>query len=261
VTGAYTFWISSDDEGELHLSSDDMPFRKKLIASNPPASAFRDWTKVPSQKSASIALTAGRRYYIEALQKEGGGNDHLSVGWTLPDGTDERPIPGTRLSPWGAMPTTPGPAGAVFFRGYNVNGDSTVIDGRKWEGKKSPTLAFPTEGAFENQNVPLNPPTDDARAAMLRTSAFAPGGTMVKVYQIPAGSYQVYLYCWEDNDNQVYDVFLNGKEVKKGHNSGTAGHWDKLGPWPVTVTDNGVIEVRTAGGDANLSGLEIWKKP
>jgi hypothetical protein len=260
VTGAYTFWISSDDEGELHLSADDSPVRKRLIASNPPASAFRDWTKVPTQKSAPIVLTAGRRYYIEALQKEGGGQDHLSVGWTLPDGTDERPIPGTRLSPWSTAVPSAGPAGHVFFRGYNVNGESTVIDGRKWEGKKSTTLAFSPEAAFENFNVPLNPPTDEAKAAMLRTSAFAPGGTMVKVYQVPAGAYQVYLYCWEDNDNQVYDILLNGREVKKGHNSGTAGHWDKLGPWPVTVSDNGVIEIRTTGGDANLSGLEIWKK-
>ena len=84
---------------------------------------------------------------------------------------------------------------------------------------------------------------------------------MVKVYQVPAGAYQVYLYVWEDNDNQVFDILLNGREVKKGHNSGTAGRWEKLGPWPVAVTDNGVIEIRTAGGDANLSGLEIWKKP
>ncbi len=34
------------------------------------------------------------------MQKEGGGGDNLAVGWQLPDGTFERPIPGSRLSPW-----------------------------------------------------------------------------------------------------------------------------------------------------------------
>jgi hypothetical protein len=61
----------------------------------------------------AIALTAGQRYYIEALQKDGGGGDHLAVGWQLPSGTLERPIPGTRLSPWvnGARQASELPAG------------------------------------------------------------------------------------------------------------------------------------------------------
>ena len=37
-------------------------------------------------------------YYIEALQMEDTVDDCLAVGWTLPDGTMERPISGTRLS-------------------------------------------------------------------------------------------------------------------------------------------------------------------
>src|SRR5262249_46467798 len=44
---------------------------------------------------------AGNRYYIEAIHKEAKGNDNLAVGWTLPDGTQERPIPGERLIPFG----------------------------------------------------------------------------------------------------------------------------------------------------------------
>ena len=31
--------------------------------------------------------------------KEGGGGDHVAVGWQLPNGTQERPIPGNRLMP------------------------------------------------------------------------------------------------------------------------------------------------------------------
>jgi hypothetical protein len=51
----------------------------------------------------AISLTAGNRYYIEALHKQGVGTDNLAVGWQLPDGTMERPIPGSRLSAAAAM--------------------------------------------------------------------------------------------------------------------------------------------------------------
>ena len=47
-----------------------------------------------------IALLAGRRYYVEALQKEEGGGDNLSVAWTLPNGQIEAPIAGSSLIPF-----------------------------------------------------------------------------------------------------------------------------------------------------------------
>ncbi|TAK34897.1 MAG: PKD domain-containing protein, partial [Saprospiraceae bacterium] len=49
---------------------------------------------------------AGQLYYIEALQKEGTGGDNLAVGWQLPNGAQERPIPGIRLLPYGSAPPT-----------------------------------------------------------------------------------------------------------------------------------------------------------
>jgi hypothetical protein len=99
-TGNYTFWIASDDNSELWLSTSDNPANKVLIASVNGWTGVRQWTQLASQQSVPVALTAGRRYYIEALHKDGGGGDHVSVGWQLPSGTLERPIPGTRLSPW-----------------------------------------------------------------------------------------------------------------------------------------------------------------
>ena len=72
-TGEYTFWISSDDNGELWLSTDDNALNKRLIASVSGWSGSEEWDKFPEQKSATIYLEAGKRYYIEALQKEGGG--------------------------------------------------------------------------------------------------------------------------------------------------------------------------------------------
>ncbi len=100
LSGMYTFWIAGDDQCELWLS----PFTgleqdKLLIATVPSATAPLAWNTFPQQRSATIALTAGQSYYIEALQKEGFGGDCLAVGWQLPDASFERPIPGLRLTP------------------------------------------------------------------------------------------------------------------------------------------------------------------
>ena len=48
----------------------------------------------------TTTLQKGTRYYIEALQIDNNGADHLSVAWTLPDGKTEAPIPGAVLIPF-----------------------------------------------------------------------------------------------------------------------------------------------------------------
>jgi len=101
VSGAYVFWIATDDTGELWLSTDEDPAHKERIASCPSYASPREYEKFPTeQKSKPVELKAGRRYYVEALHKEGGGGDHVSVRWQLPTGQLEGPIPGNRLSPF-----------------------------------------------------------------------------------------------------------------------------------------------------------------
>ena len=99
-TGSYTFWISSDDFGELWLSTDDNRDNVNMIAEVPGWTHPRVWNKYPEQKSVEIYLEAGRRYYVEAYMKEHRGLDNLAVGWQLPDGTQELPMSGMHLSPW-----------------------------------------------------------------------------------------------------------------------------------------------------------------
>ena len=82
VSGSYTFRIQSDDQSELWLSADDNPTNKVRIAWVP--SATGSWTSYSQQKSLPTALTAGQKYYIEVLHKEGPGADHVTVGWQLP---------------------------------------------------------------------------------------------------------------------------------------------------------------------------------
>ncbi len=104
TTGNYVFWIASDDNSVLWLSSDATPANKVAIAEVPGWTSSREWTKYSSQVSSSQYLTAGQQYYIEALMKEGGGGDNLAVRWQLPSGSIEEPIPASRLLVYGLGP-------------------------------------------------------------------------------------------------------------------------------------------------------------
>ncbi len=97
ATGNYIFWISSDDNGQLWLSTNENPSNVRQIASVPGWTNSREWGKYPSQQSAVIYLEKDRYYYIMALMKEGTGGDNLAVGWQLPDGTMDRPVSGMYL--------------------------------------------------------------------------------------------------------------------------------------------------------------------
>lgn len=148
---------------------------------------------------------------------------------------------------------------ATFYRAFNLNGSALTIDGHNWEAGAARGVSAEGLAAFDNQSVRLLPATDDARSKMIRSSRYARDGqARVRLTDVPAGTYSVYLYVWEDNDPQTFDVSLGGKLVLKGYNSGNGGHWDRLGPWVIDVAD-GVIELSAVGGHANLSGIEIWR--
>ncbi len=119
ANGAYTFWIAGDDNCELWLSTDEWPAHKVKIAWVPGWTSSREWTKYAEQQSAPITLAAGQRCYIEALQKEGSGGDNLAAGWSIPGGTVEQPIPGSRLDAVDpALDANAGPGGG----GSNAGG-------------------------------------------------------------------------------------------------------------------------------------------
>jgi len=102
ATGSYTFWIAGDDSVELWLSTTSSSANRVRIAYHTSWTSSREWTKFATQKSAAVTLTAGSRYYIEALMKEGAGGDNLAVGWAKPGQSTAAPaevIPGSVLSP------------------------------------------------------------------------------------------------------------------------------------------------------------------
>jgi len=99
TTGDYTFWLCSDDSGELWLSTDDDPSNVHLIAQESTYSNANIWG-TGEEQSEPISLVAGSRYYIMALWREGSGGDHCMVAWKGPDIPIITIIDGAYLSPY-----------------------------------------------------------------------------------------------------------------------------------------------------------------
>lgn len=78
-SGRYQFAIVGDDNTQLRLSTNAVLDGAPIIAHQDSYGAYQDWTG--AGVSGWITLEAGGVYAIEALHKEGGGADHVSVAW------------------------------------------------------------------------------------------------------------------------------------------------------------------------------------
>jgi hypothetical protein len=110
TNGNYYFLIASDDASQLYISTNATPAGKRLIAHVDGWTSPRSYHSESGQKSAAIPLIAGQSYYLEALMKEGGGEDNLCVTWQKPGEGDpadgSAPIPNVNLVPYGVGPPT-----------------------------------------------------------------------------------------------------------------------------------------------------------
>jgi hypothetical protein len=97
VSGTYTFYLSSDDQSSLRMSSSafdpTVPFDESqlteicYIAS---FTQFRSFYQYSSQ-ICTINLEASKYYYILAMHSEGGGADHISIGVNIPNSDSSLP--------------------------------------------------------------------------------------------------------------------------------------------------------------------------
>jgi hypothetical protein len=95
-TTNYVFFVCSDDDSDLFLSTDSSPYNLKLIAQETAWSNPREWlssagsSTVTSKRSDqftgttwpggnTIQLTAGTQYYVEAVHHQGTGGDNLAA--------------------------------------------------------------------------------------------------------------------------------------------------------------------------------------
>jgi mannan endo-1,4-beta-mannosidase len=95
--GEYVFWIANAGRSELWLSTNAQPTAKVKIAEIGPNTPYAKWAHINEAQSSTVWLEKGRRYYIEVLQLQPAGSTQLAMRWRLPDGLEERPIPGSRF--------------------------------------------------------------------------------------------------------------------------------------------------------------------
>jgi Bacterial Ig domain/PA14 domain/Secretion system C-terminal sorting domain/Bacterial protein of unknown function (DUF839) len=188
-TGLYTFNIAGDDQAALWLSTDENPANKVRIAYTESWTNPRQWNKFASQKSDTIRLVKGARYYIETLHKEAISFDHLAVGWTLPSTIFEGPIPGRRLSPWGStFPNIVTGATAPNFSAAmqsNSNGK-----GLKVKVAQNPAPDYFTIITSSNSDKALTITVTDAMGRTVESKAnIAANGTVQVGDKLPAGLY------------------------------------------------------------------------
>jgi regulation of enolase protein 1 (concanavalin A-like superfamily) len=113
AAGNYVFWVASDDNSMLLLSTNEDPVNATRIAGVSNWTPWRNFSVEAGQQSGPIYLQAGQRYYLEGLMQQGGGGDNLTVQWQLPSGIVELPLAsgsaaGTLLIPFTGQTNLPG---------------------------------------------------------------------------------------------------------------------------------------------------------
>lgn len=97
-SGDYVFFVSSDDDSDLFISTDENPANKRLIAQETGWSNPRIWlntgdgsdngggtvdTKRSDSNFGTLSLVANKKYYIEGVHHEGGGGDNFAATFKL----------------------------------------------------------------------------------------------------------------------------------------------------------------------------------
>jgi pimeloyl-ACP methyl ester carboxylesterase len=204
MTGAYRFWIASNDNSELWLSTDTDPLKRLKIASVTGSTNVRQWTKYASQQSALITLQAGTKYYIEALHKEGIESDHLAVGWQLPDATFERPIPGTRLFPWTG--STPVAREAMDM----------VANKNEEQGNQKSFFVYPNPVSKEDMTLELSGLRTAGHESSVSISIASITGEVLQMTNEPCGSCESLELALKKNLSPgvyVINVFTEGRRL------------------------------------------------
>ncbi len=231
------------------------------------------WASVPvrgdTASTASVTIpneASGRSLHIILRVQDNGDPPLVAYRRVIVEvAGDPKPVPAdadsdalylkTPITKLAGPPASTGPWS--FYRGININGGPVTIDGNKWDGDDARNFEC-ADTAVNASGVKLRPSTDPARAEMIRSFRWS-REPKIRVTGVPGGTYAVYAYIWEDNNPETFRITVNGKQVAARHVSGVAGEWRRVGPWVVDIAD-GVIEITTRGGDANFSGIEIWRR-
>jgi len=113
--GLYTFKIAADDNGSFFLSTDDSRKNVKLVCYSFAYSHRYQFHWRAGQISKPIPLKKGRKYYYEAMQREGHAHDNLMIVWKT--ATMDQEVPSGE-----AISTLDGRVGKVVERRASLEG-------------------------------------------------------------------------------------------------------------------------------------------
>ena len=143
-SGIYTFVVNVDDTAELWLSTDDQPANiRRLVALT--THTKKKWSERPEQQSDPCELVGGKRYYLEALMKQGTSGDYLAVGWKGLETDKLLIIEAPFLQPWTDAPTADQAVASV------ANAPATDKSGRSKAKEEREALLAPAKAAVAEQ--------------------------------------------------------------------------------------------------------------
>ena len=254
-TGNYLFWISSDDAAELWLSTTSSAANKVKIAYNTAATSALQWTKYSTQKSKSIALLKGTKYYVEVLMKQGTGSDNMAVGWALPGGKTTAPsqvIPGSVLSTNNittdsippSVPTALAASAVTlnsFTLGWAASSDNVGVagynvyrNGVKINTATNTTTSYSVTGLTPNTAYSITVSAVDAAgnqsvqstALNVTTAKDATAPTVPTTLTATSVTATSFTLGWKASTDNVgvsgYNIFLNGLQTNAALNTTTS---------------------------------------
>lgn len=119
-SGQYQFWLAGGGQSELWLSTDASPTNRVKIAAVTAATTYRKWPHTSEADARPVTLAAGHHYYFEIRQWQKNGSTQLHVGWQLPDGTEQRPVPAYYFVPAVETPIIP-PTASILTQANDQN--------------------------------------------------------------------------------------------------------------------------------------------
>jgi len=211
-TGEYVFRIASDDDSDLFLSRDATPANKRLIA------YVRGWTwdeqfdKFWTQTSKPVRLEAGKRYYIEAIHRDGWVGDCLVVDWSSP-GAASGVIPGACLSPYpsGAKGTIVREIWRKLLPSKKKPARKPTIEPEKPFKPLPGVIHIEAEACADAGGISVHPCFEGGKQVYLNRNA---KNTLKYVFDVPAKG--VYVLTWRTaavNYNQVLDISVGARGV------------------------------------------------
>ena len=126
-SGSYRFFVYSDDASQFFISSDDKEANLAQVAEETGCCNF--FTEPDSARTSEpVALTAGKKYFVRQVYKEGGGGDYGQIAWRKEGDTTGAgkltPIPGKFLSAAVDLPSDPAGAYTQVSPAANAKGVS-----------------------------------------------------------------------------------------------------------------------------------------